>query len=257
MKYQMSDSSHKNNPCLVRIIFISIAVVFLVGSSSAFAGKELSLQQQEARAYRAKGLEYQSAGDLMGAADFYQSAIALDPLYAVAYNDLAIIYEAAGNAQQARQLYLAALDIDPELLSAYANLALICEQERDLEKAAYYWGKRVELGNPDEPWTIKAKERLADIRLVLSDNPDIGLKEQVAVGLSAQLEAGESLISHGSKEKGNKVLAKEYFDKAKGLYKQGRDVDAFRIAFDAQQMDPSNTKIEEFLSSLTTRILSR
>jgi len=253
----MGKPSRKINSILIKIIFIGIAVVFLFNFAVALAAQELTTQQKEARAYRVKGIEYQNAGDLVAASAFYQKAITLDPFYAVAYNDLGIIYEAGGERGRAKDLYLKALEVDPNLLAAYANLAIICEEERDLKKAVYYWQKRAELGNPDEPWTIKAKNRLADIELVLSDNPVRETREKQVITIGQEAESEKAFLAQGSKKQGDKALAKQYLKKAKRLYKQGKEVDALKIAFDAQQMDPSNKEIEDFLNKLSTRLLSR
>lgn len=251
----MSKSICRDNPSLIRIKSISIAVVFLFICNGALAAEELTLQQKEARSYRAKGLEYQNAADLVAAASFYQKAVALDPFYAAAYNDLAVVYEATGKTELAKGLYLKAIEVDPAFLSAYANLAIVYEQERDLEKAAYYWRKRAELGGPDEPWTRKAQRRLSDIQAVLSGNPIEEDREEQVLKLGREVELEKSLLAQGAK--GNKALASQDLMKARRLYKQGREVEALKVAFDAQQMDPSNTEIEEFLTKLSTRLLSR
>lgn len=252
----MSDSDHEDYPKIIPIIFILVVFVFF-SAPGILAAEELSILQKEARANRAEGLKYQNAGDLTTAANFYQRAITTDPFYAVSYNDLGIIYEAQGATERARQLYLKAIELEPNLLSAYANLALIYEGERDLNKAAYYWRKRVELGDPNDPWTIKAKRRLTDINLVLSDNPARESREQETVRLSQELQAERSLLLHPDEEKGNKALARKYFTNAKRLYKQRKEVPALKAAIDANQLDPSNTEIEEFVNKVSKRILSR
>ncbi|MBL7151769.1 MAG: tetratricopeptide repeat protein [Candidatus Omnitrophica bacterium] len=275
----MNDSSHKGYPKIIPIIFILVVFVYF-SPSIVLAASELSQLQKEARANRAEGLKYQNAGDLTAAATFYQRAIEIDPFYAVAYNDLGIISEARGEPEWAKELYLKAIEIEPKFLSAYSNLALIYEQEPDLEKAAYYWKKRVELGTPDDPWTIKAKRRLEDINPVLLVDPVRELLEQETIRLSREVRAEKQLAASMSpeqqairlsreiqsekfrelesdNEKDYKLLARKYFAKAKSLDKQGKALAAFKAASDANQLDPSNSEIEEFVNKVSTRMLLR
>jgi tetratricopeptide (TPR) repeat protein len=113
-------------------------------------------------------------GDLGSALTFYQKAVEIDPNYQVVYNDLGVIYEAMGESERAVASYLHALKIDPNYVSAYSNLALFYEDKRDLEKAAYYWGKRAELGGSDDLWGLKAQLRLKDIQL--AKNPSVEIR---------------------------------------------------------------------------------
>lgn len=241
----MSDSSHKGYPKIISPILIPVAFVFFCAASVS-AAKELSQLEKEARAERSEGLKYQNAGDLAAAAAFYQRAIQIDPAYAAAYNDLAIIYEAQGYPERAKELYLKAIEVEPQLLGPYSNLALLYEKERDLNQAAYYWARRAEFGQPDDPWTIKAQRRLADIKAVVSNEPVKEIKERQAAGLSRQMQSEDS-----------KALARRYLKEAKRLYKQGREVEAFRMASEANQLDPANREVEKFMNTIARRILAR
>ncbi|MDI6605567.1 MAG: tetratricopeptide repeat protein [Candidatus Omnitrophota bacterium] len=279
MDSRMNDSNHKIHPKTISIIFILVAFVF-ISAPPVLAQGDLLVLQQQARAYHAEGLKYQNAGDLTTAADFYQRAIITDPFAASSYNDLGIIYEAQGAVEQAKGCYLKAIELEPALLSAYSNLALIYEQERDFKQAIYYWHIRAEFGDPADPWTIKAKRRLEDINSVLLVDPAEESLEQQAARLSRQLSADQQLAagisleqqaarlsrqiqseklpeSESDNEKEYKVLARNYFAKAKSLNKQGKELVAFKTASDAHQLDPANTEIEEFMDKLSTRILSR
>ncbi len=208
--------------------------------------------QKQARIYRSQGMQLQQHGDLDAAMNLYQKAIELDPAYAVAYNDLGVIYEAKGFIDRAEESYLKAAKIDPAYLSAYTNLALLYQNKRELERAAFYWKKRAELGSPDDPWTEKARQRLEDIRFALSDNPMEDFKEQEAIGLLKDVANQKSLL-----KKDNRELAKFYFEKAKRSYRKGDEVAAFKQAVDANQLDPSNAEIEEFIEKLQRRLLSK
>ena len=214
--------------------------------------KNLTELQKQARNYRNQGYAFHNAGDLDAALNLYQKAVEFDPLYALVYNDLGIIYEEKGFLARARESYLKAIQIDPNYLGAYANLALFYEGERDLEKAALYWQKRAELGSPDDPWTLKAKQRYQDIRLVLSDKPFEVAREQEVVSLLEDVTTDKS-----GERKSNKTLAKSAFDKAKTYYKRGDDVLALKTAVDASQLDPTNKEIQAFVDKVQKRILSK
>lgn len=233
-------------------------VIFKRGSSTQssrnLSQKEenLSELQKEARTYRAQGLEFQRIGNIEAALSLYQKAVELDPTYAVAYNDLGVIYEASGAIDRAEESYLKCVNIDPAYLSVYTNLALLYENKRDLDKAAFYWAKRLELGSPDDPWTQKAKQRLEDIRLVLSDKPFEQAREQEIIGFLKDVATQKSLLKED-----DKALAKQYFEKAKQSYNKDDFATAFKEALDAKQLDPANKEIEEFIKKVQTRALSR
>jgi len=214
--------------------------------------QNLSELQKTARQYRAQGLAFQNAGDLDSAMGFYQKAIEYDPLYAVVYNDLGVVLEAKGFTDRAEECYKRSIQTDPNYFSAYSNLALLYEGQRDLETAAFYWEKRAKLGMPDDPWTKKARARLNDIRLVLSDKPFEEAQEQEVVDLMRNVSSRKAAV-----RKDNKTLAKSYFNKAKLYYKKGDEVTALKLAIDASQLDPSNEKIEEFVNKIQSRVLSK
>ena len=216
------------------------------------AEENLSALQKEARDYRLKGLDFQRIGNLDAAMALYQKAITFDPSYAVAYNDLGIIYEAKGFLDRAEESYLRAITIDPYYLSAYTNLALFYENKRDLDKAAFYWKKRADLGSIDDPWTIKARQRLEDISLVVSDDPYKNMREQEIFGLLKEVEVKKELL-----RKDNKTLAKDCLERAKAKFNKGDDVSALKLAIDASSLDPDDYDIKEFVEKVQARLLSR
>ena len=207
--------------------------------------------QKTARLYRQQGIGMQRAGNLDGAMSFYQKAIELDPYYAVIYNDLGVIYETKGEASRAEESYLKSIQLDPAYLSAYSNLALFYEHKRDLKKAAYYWGKRAQLGLPDDPWTQKAQQRLDDIRLVLGEKVDARREIQV-MDLVRKTSDEKSLL-----RKDDKALARSHLDKARQYYKRNQNVLALREAINAKQLDSENVEINEFIEKVEKRLLSR
>lgn len=238
-----------DNYILPKFLITSIAILcVLCSGETLFAQKAMAnpaAQENsdqlhlQARQYREAGLDKQHIGNLVEAMSLYQKAVTIDPGYAVAYNDLGVIYEAMGFPERAEESYLKSLKIDPAYSSVYTNLALFYENRRDLEKAAFYWGKRAQIGSPDDPWTQKAASRLKDIRI--SKQP-----------ISDQRE-GEVL----GPMKDNKTLAQNHFQRAKDNFKMGDLAMAIKEALDAQNLDKDNPEIEAFIEKAELKALSR
>jgi tetratricopeptide (TPR) repeat protein len=208
--------------------------------------------QKQARLYRAQGLQFQNLGNLEAATGFYQKAIQLDPNYVAPYNDLGVIFEAQGFVDRAEQCYLQAIRADPNYTGAYSNLALLYENERELDKAAFYWGKRAELGSPDDPWTLKARQRVADIRAISSNRPLQDMREQEIVDLMTDVSAYKNTL-----RKDDKALAASYVRKAKLMEQKGDEITALKLAVDAKQLDPANEDIQKYVDKLQVRVLSK
>lgn len=211
---------------------------------------KLNPSQKLARGYRQQGLQLQQIGNLQGAMSFYQKAIALDPFYPVVYNDLGIVYENLGMDQEAEKSYRRAVEIDSGYLSAYSNLALFYERKRDLDKAAENWAKRAELGMPDDPWTIKANQRVFDIRMVTGNN--INPEELQTLGLVRETMDRKELL-----RKSDSALSKDYLEKAQLYYDRGEDLKALKEAVNAQQIDSENSEISEFVDKIQRRLLTK
>ncbi|MFH1459626.1 MAG: tetratricopeptide repeat protein [Candidatus Omnitrophota bacterium] len=109
---------------------------------------------------RTAGLEMQRLGDFDSAMKYYQQALLKDPNYAAVHNDLGILYEQKGLDEKAKMEYLNTLKLNPHYIKAHSNLALLYEKLGDNNKAYYHWKQRVVLGNENDPWTQKAKERM-------------------------------------------------------------------------------------------------
>ena len=165
------------------------AVAFLVSIPTQAAGL-----RDEAAGYRAQGYERQQQGDMAGALTFYQKAAALDPSYASPQNDMGVVFEAMGRLGDARAAYEQALALDPNLLQAHANLGMLYEHIGEKEKAIVHWLKRYQLGDPYDPWTHRAEERLAALG-VLQQYP--GLKGKLYTRrheVEQELEAHEQSL---------------------------------------------------------------
>lgn len=165
---------------ILTIAFLSILTV----SETVFAGSADAVIRDEAITLRNQGIQRQNRGDLEGALNFYLQARTTDPTYAVIYNDLGVIYEAQGYDDKAEASYLRAKELDPGLPASYSNLALIYEKQRELKKAAWYWKLRAETGDPADPWTKKARERIHNIGVFpyeeFEPEPDLTSRQQQA-----------------------------------------------------------------------------
>ena len=116
--------------------------------------------REEAITYRIQGYEAQRRGDAGTALSLYQKATALDPSYPTPYNDVGVLLEEQGRLEEAERSYRQALTLNPNYLEAHANLAMLYERMGQKEKAIFHWMKRYQLGDPYDPWTARAEERL-------------------------------------------------------------------------------------------------
>jgi tetratricopeptide (TPR) repeat protein len=136
---------------LVWVAYLLIIPNTVVGASTL---------REEAIAYRAKGYESQQTGDKAGALSWYQKAAALDPFYPTPHNDIGVLLEDGGRLEEAERSYLQALSLNPHYLESHANLAMLYERLGQTEKAIDHWMKRYQFGDPYDPWTARAEERL-------------------------------------------------------------------------------------------------
>lgn len=113
--------------------------------------------------YRRQGYDAQQSDQYSKALAFYYKAAALDPKDASYWNDIGLIYEMMQEEQSAERAYLMALRVDPDYLAPYANLGHLYHRQQNTVKAIEFFQKRVELGNPADPWTQKARKDLEDI----------------------------------------------------------------------------------------------
>jgi tetratricopeptide (TPR) repeat protein len=232
------------------LCFYSVALAQEIGRLGK--KEELTVLEEQARSYREEGIKAQDIGDLDSAMKLYQKAVEVDPAYAVAYNDLGVIYEAKGMIDRAEESYLKAVKIDPYYLSTYTNLALFYEEKRELSKAAYCWKKRAELGDFNDLWTQKARQRLEDIRLSLSPMPVRESREQNVLKLMKDVANEKYILGHD-----DKMLAHKHFIKAKDSYAKSDYATAIKEALDARHLDPDNKDIMEFIERTQHRALSR
>jgi tetratricopeptide (TPR) repeat protein len=158
---------------------------------------EMGDPNQAAHHWLAFGQLVQTRGQLDQARQAFEKAAELRPEHVESHEALAKVYERlgttdlaleswrkvgwlteeAGQLNQARQAYAKALELAPERLDLYEDLARITpedvsihetiarlsEAQGDIPKAVTHWQKRYQLGDPFEPGTIHAEERLVDL----------------------------------------------------------------------------------------------
>jgi len=235
-----------------------IIIIFMLLPHLSFAAVRDNILKEEARFYRGKGYEAQRGGDLDTAMVYYQKAVELDPFYAAAYNDLGVIYDIRGFKDRAEERYLKSINIDPNYQSAYFNLANLYEEKGDFRKAADYWKKRIKIGDPNDPWTQKAKQRLENIGILW---PDIAgqLKYEETVDLRKSVSQKKDYLASTTpeviaEEKEKKKKAKRLFLSAQANYSKGNFAAALKYAATAQCFDPSNSEIEKFVDKVRGKI---
>jgi len=188
---------------------------------------------KEAREYRQKGYQAQQAGDIELAIVYYKKAIALDPHYAVPHNDLGIAYETKGLLDKAEQEYLIAIRINPDFAEAHMNLALLYENMNKIDQAIPHFIKRVELGNPNDPWTKKAWEKLWKYAPKQA--------KEVEAKILAQEVARKIQEQKGVK----KVAAEKHFQKGMFFFEKGLFEDAYKEFKQAVVLVPDDKKYQE------------
>ena len=154
-----------------RRMFMQVArhTVIIVLASLALLPKtpvSASTLREEAMTYRMQGYEAQRRGDKISALPLYQKAAALDPSYPTPHNDAGVLLEESGRLAEAEQSYKKALELNPNYLEAHANLAMLYERMGKKESAIYHWMKRYQLGDPYDPWTARAEERLVALGIL-------------------------------------------------------------------------------------------
>ena len=233
------------------ILIFLLPCVFLFCLLSA---AELTPFQEEAELYRKQGLQFQRQGRLDEAMACYQKAIVLDPDFVSVYNDLGIIYEARGESDKAEEVYLSALEIDPNYPNLYSNLAMLYESKQEYERAATFWKKRIELGDSEDAWTEKAKERLAALSVSLSE-----LKLEPEHFQEVAEEELSSVVSINNKVKKSKysVEQKRLFSQAKRLYEEAEYEKALKTIVSVLSLNPGNEQARLLRDKINARLIEQ
>ncbi len=177
--------------------------------------------EEEAKFYREKGYQAQTAGRIDDAISHYKTSIILDPTIPAVYNDLGIVYEINEALDLAERCYYRAITVDSNYLPAYTNLAFLYEKEADVRRAAFYWKKRIELGGPDDPWVQKAHDnlrRLAELSSELKNELEQEAIEKLQEDMLLRKKAeSEKVVELSGRhiDKGKDYMQNQVFNLAK------------------------------------------
>ena len=150
--------NHQKHVFVLSALFICTFMIAAFQNVASYAST-----RDIAEDYHRQGYDAQINDNYPRALAYYYRAIALDPQNSSYWNDIGLAYELTGEPASAEKAYLRAVKINPSNLAPYANLGYLYQREQNLVKAIYFLQKRVELGDPADPWTKKAREDLEDI----------------------------------------------------------------------------------------------
>jgi len=160
----MLELTRMHSTAFKHTVLVGLTFLVFIPKPVAFAAS----LREEAISYRMQGYEAQRRGDPANAISFYQKAAALDPSYPTPLNDIGVLLEDQGRLEEAEHSYEQALTLNPNYLEAHANLAMLYERLGQKEKAVFHWMKRYQLGDPYDPWTARAEERLVALGVLKS-----------------------------------------------------------------------------------------
>jgi len=177
---------------LLQILLVASTAFCLVGNKQI---QPAQVVMQEAVEYRREGRRLQGDGQLGQALSAYQKAIIIKPGYADAYNDMGVVLEAMGREIDALAAYQEAIRFDPRLGPAHTNLALLYEKRGDLDKAAQHWAARAAVGPADDPWVVRARNKLRSYDIPVPKTPE-AMGEEREIQIRLAYEAGLEHMRH-------------------------------------------------------------
>lgn len=155
----------------IQLFFLSVLCMVSIG----WMWKDNPKVQEQMQ----KGYQAWQAGNRTEAMSYYEAALALKPDEVDALNSLGVIYEEVGLLEKAEEKYLAAIKVDYKFLPAYSNLGVLYWNQGNTAKAIHYFQKRVDLGLPGDPWTIKAKKALDKMMATAAVNRQENINQAV------------------------------------------------------------------------------
>jgi tetratricopeptide (TPR) repeat protein len=197
----------------LKLCFLGAVIVSLLGL--CFCADAFADFKDEAQKLREAGFKAQIEGNVDKAYENYKKAQELWPSWPIIYNDLGIMLEAKGQYNEAEAMYFKAMALDQNYPSTYTNLAILYERKQDFPNASFYWKKRVDIGPENDPWVVRAKDR---IRLIGYYQP--GNKEAID-----QPSFGKDLIKEDKPFKDGTNKDKIKIDKPKPIKKKINSLD--------------------------------
>lgn len=222
-----SNYKRKTNLKQIALLFIISCITF---QTNGFANSKNKTAVQ----FRDKGFIEQQKGNLNEALTQYSKAVSLGLSTPDIFNDMAVVYEQIGLNQRAESLYLQAVEVDPNFLPATMNLAFFYKKMDDPQKAAGYFRRRFELGDPNDSWTVKAKQELLKI------DPDY----QNYINAIEARRLQQEILDQKEREFYNRVkLSREIYHEGLSLYKKKEYQKSIMIFDEALKLAPGDRKI--------------
>ena len=174
-------------------------------------------QADEADAALIRGRDLQQQGELRGAIECYERAIAIAPNYAIAYSNLGVVKQQIGLLPEAIAYYRQALAIDPNLAEILSNLGSALADAGETAEAIAVYDRALTL-NPNcaEAWINLglARENQGDLaEAINSYQQGIQVNPNSA---EAYLNLGIALEKQGDKE----GEAREFYEQAIANYER-------------------------------------
>jgi tetratricopeptide (TPR) repeat protein len=127
--------------------------------------------------------------------------------------------------------------MNPGFAAPYANLGQLYRRKQNLVKAIYYLQKRVEMGDPTDPWTQKARDDLNDIYSSTPLYRDRFLDAETnRLNLQTSQQTRETF-------KNQIRVANSEYERGLLLLKQQRTADAIKAFNDSLAFAPENPKV--------------
>jgi Flp pilus assembly protein TadD len=223
----------------LQLKFHAVSAVFLLIISlvafpnSAFAG----IFSSAAEDYYRSGYDAQLKGDDREALTFYYKAVSVDPQNAGYLNDLGLIYERLGQQKDAEKSYLRAIAVNSKYLPPYTNLGYLYKKKQNLVKAIFFFQKRIDLGDPADPWTQKTREELEK---TYDSAPH--LKEKF---VKAQAQRMNLQVSQSARQnfKNQMVVANAEYKRGLQLFQAKKTVEAVRAFNSSLAFAPQDPKV--------------
>ncbi|MBF0489663.1 MAG: tetratricopeptide repeat protein [Candidatus Omnitrophica bacterium] len=207
----------------IQIFFLSLFCLINIG----WVSQEPSKLQDRLN----KGYQAWQQGNLTEALNYYQDALMLEPRQVDVMNTIGAIYEQLGWPQKAEMKYLTAIRIKKTYLPSYYNLGLFYWNQGQTQKAMDYLQKRIDLGDPKDTWTIKARRYLEDIK----SNRKMELEKAIEQFELPNSVQGASLQSNHRDQR----VVNQDLDNLENK-KQGKDLVVSQVLDQVSQQKPSN-----------------
>ncbi len=213
---------------------VIVALLFFISFFAFHKNVAADIKEKTAEEYRALGYAEQQKGNLNEALSYYTKATSLGLENAVLLNDMGVLYEQIDLYSRAETSYVRAIQADPKYLPPYSNLAYLHQRLKRFDKAAEYFKKRFELGDPMDPWAQKAKEELIKI--------DPGYRDWIA---SLEAEAFNRQLEAKSQDEFYRRVeqSQEHYLRGNTFVKELKYEDAIKEYDQALYFAPNNPNI--------------